>query len=70
MTNPSDEDAPERVNHAARWLLLIPFVMTMWVPFFNRIDPMLAGIPFFYWYQVLCILVASAITYIVYRAES
>ncbi|MDE2515577.1 MAG: DUF3311 domain-containing protein [Rhodospirillales bacterium] len=70
MANPSDDDAPLRANHAVRLLLIIPFVMTMWVPFFNRIDPMLAGIPFFYWYQILCIVISAVITFIVYRAES
>ena len=34
-------------------LLLIPYVAMMWVPFYNRIEPSLAGIPFFYWYQML-----------------
>jgi energy-coupling factor transporter transmembrane protein EcfT len=32
-------------------LLLIPFVALLWVPFYNRLDPAVFGIPFFYWYQ-------------------
>src|SRR5437764_97955 len=40
----------------SRWwlfLLLIPFVGLLWVPFYNRIDPVLFSIPFFYWYQFI-----------------
>jgi hypothetical protein len=28
-------------------LLIIPFIATLWVPFYNSLDPKLAGIPFF-----------------------
>ena len=31
-----------------RLLLVIPFVMALWVPSYNRIEPKLADIPFFY----------------------
>lgn len=33
--------------------LLIPFAGLLWTPLYNRIDPELFGIPFFYWYQML-----------------
>jgi hypothetical protein len=48
------------------WLLLLPFVATLWVPFYNRIDPQLAGFPFFYWYQLLVVIGSAAITALVY----
>jgi len=37
-----------------RWhyLLLLPPLVLLWVPSYNRIEPSLAGIPFFYWYQM------------------
>lgn len=47
-------------------LLLIPFVATLWVPFFNSVDPQWAGIPFFYWYQFLWIILGALITAFVY----
>jgi hypothetical protein len=34
-------------------LLLAPFVGVLWVPFFNRVQPELCGVPFFFWYQFL-----------------
>ena len=43
-------------------LLLVPFVGALWVPFYNRVDPMLFGIPFFYWFQFGWIIVTAIIT--------
>ena len=39
--------------------LLIPYAAWVWVPFYNRIEPTLFGIPFFYWWQTLWILLAA-----------
>jgi hypothetical protein len=53
-----------------RWYLLLvpPFVGTLWVPFYNSIEPTLGGVPFFYWYQFAWILVGAALTGTVYFA--
>ena len=50
-------------THSRWWklLLLIPFVALLWVPFYNRIDPALFGIPFFYWYQFAWVFLTSLI---------
>lgn len=40
-------------------LLLLPFIGTLWVPFYARLDPRLFGIPFFYWYQIAWIVLGS-----------
>ncbi len=50
-------------------LLLIPYVAMLWVPSYNRIEPMIAGIPFFYWYQMLWIVLGAAVMIPVYLAE-
>lgn len=50
-------------------LLIVPFVATLWVPFYNRALPDLAGIPFFYWYQILWVALTALILFIVYLAE-
>ena len=52
-----------------RILLLIPFVAMLWVPSYNSVEPTWAGIPFFYWYQLLWILLCAAVVGIVYKAE-
>ena len=49
-------------------LLLIPFVAMAWVSSYNKAEPAWAGIPFFYWYQLLWIWIGSALTVIVYFA--
>ncbi|MGH8371450.1 MAG: DUF3311 domain-containing protein [Gammaproteobacteria bacterium] len=51
-------------------MLLIPFIGALWVPFYNRIDPMLFGIPFFYWFQFVWIIVTAAITAAAYFAKA
>ncbi|HLY01310.1 MAG TPA: DUF3311 domain-containing protein [Candidatus Cybelea sp.] len=40
-------------------LLLLPVVGTLWVPFYARLEPRLFGIPFFYWYQIVWIVLGS-----------
>jgi Protein of unknown function (DUF3311) len=53
-----------------RVLLVVPFVFTLWVPFYNHAEPALFGFPFFYWYQLAWVLIAALLIYIVFRAES
>lgn len=50
-------------------ILLIPFIGILWVPFYNRIDPTLFGIPFFYWFQFVWIIVTAVITAAAYFAK-
>jgi hypothetical protein len=40
----------------------------LWPPFYNRAEPSLAGIPFFYWYQLLWVVLGAILTAIVYFA--
>jgi hypothetical protein len=49
-------------------LLLIPFIVMLWPPFYNFKDPALFGIPFFYWFQLLWVIITAIITAIVYFA--
>jgi hypothetical protein len=49
-------------------LLLVQFVAVLWPPFYNRAEPYLAGMPFFYWYQLLCVIIGAGLTAIVYFA--
>jgi hypothetical protein len=50
-------------------LLAIPYVAMLWVPSYNRIEPEVAGIPFFYWYQMLWIVLGVAVLIPVYFRE-
>ena len=53
-----------------RLLFLIPFIAMLWVPSYNRIEPELGGIPFFYWYQLGWILLGAAIVLLVHVIET
>ncbi len=48
------------------WLLLIPYVAMLWTPSYNSLQPSLAGIPFFYWYQFVWIAVTALVILVVY----
>ena len=64
-----DKPAPRWGLRIAYLLLFIPYVAMMWVPSYNRIEPMIAGIPFFYWYQMLWIVLGAAVMIPVYFAD-
>jgi len=49
-------------------LLLIPFVATLWVPFYAGAEPAIEGVPYFYWYQFLWVPISAVITAVVYFA--
>jgi uncharacterized membrane protein YhdT len=58
---------PEKKGRSwALWLLLIPFIVELWPPFYNSRTPEFIGIPFFYWFQLLMIIITAIITAIVY----
>jgi len=40
----------------------------LWPPFYNFREPEFIGIPFFYWFQLLWIIITAIITGIVYFA--
>jgi hypothetical protein len=54
-----------RLHHL---LLLVPFA-SLWVPFYNRSVPALAGIPFFYWSQMALIVLTVAVLFAVHRLD-
>ena len=49
-------------------LFIVQFVAVLWPPFYNQAEPSWIGIPFFYWYQMLWVLVGAVLTAIVYFA--
>ncbi len=58
----------ERSDHSPwNWLLVLPLVATLIPPFYNRLQPDLFGIPFFYWYQLAAIAIGVSSTLVVYR---
>ncbi|MGH2868136.1 MAG: DUF3311 domain-containing protein [Solirubrobacteraceae bacterium] len=49
------------------WLLLLPFLALLYPPLYAHVTPRLFGIPFFYWYQAVWLVLTAGITTLVYR---
>ena len=52
------------------YLLLLVQLLALWVPFYDRAEPAFIGVPFFYWFQLLMIVVGAVLTAIVYFATT
>lgn len=48
------------------WLLIIPFIALLVPQFYNYTNPTFIGIPFFYWYQLLWIILTAILTAALY----
>jgi hypothetical protein len=60
--------APARSRRRS-WLLiflLIPFIILLYPPFYNSIDPTFIGFPFFYWFPLAMIIFTAILTAVVY----
>lgn len=60
---------PRRSTPRRVWLLLVPLLLLGWPPLYNRSEPQLFGVPFFYAYQLAIILVAVICMLVVYRGD-
>jgi hypothetical protein len=40
-------------------LLLVPCVLALWVPLYNFVSPVLFGVPFFYWFQLVLVPISA-----------
>ncbi len=47
-------------------LLAIPCVALALVPIYSRTTPSVAGFPFFYWYQLLWVILTPILTWAAY----
>jgi membrane protein implicated in regulation of membrane protease activity len=57
---------PPGVAVAVALLILAPIVALMWVGSYANDGPRLWGFPFFYWYQLMWVFIASACTWLAY----
>ncbi|MGW0857392.1 DUF3311 domain-containing protein [Streptomyces sp. NPDC002690] len=46
--------------------LAAPFVALLWVGSYAKTDPAFIGIPFFYWYQMLWVIISTGLTMLAY----
>ena len=65
----SDQQGHDRSGWSWWYLLLIvQFIAVLWPPFYNTVEPSWAGIPFYYWYQMLWVIIGAVLTAVVYFA--
>jgi hypothetical protein len=62
---------PRPRSRASFWrlLLILPVLAVLAVPLFNRTEPSLWGFPFFYWYQMLWVILCSIAAGFVFLIE-
>lgn len=48
-------------------LLLLPYAGLCFPQLYARNEPVVFGFPFFYWYQLLCVILTSMLLYLYYR---
>ena len=58
-------DVIKKAHKGWYWLLVIPYLAILWVPSYNRIEPLAFGIPFYYWYQLLWVVLSTAVIAVV-----
>jgi hypothetical protein len=63
-------DSPTVPDSRGRWhwLLAVPAVVPLLTPLYDRTEPRLAGIPFFYWCQLAFIGLVVGVVTLVYQA--
>ena len=54
-----------------RWplLLVVPFAGLVCGPLYAARSPAFIGVAFFYWYELACVLLAAALSWLVYRPK-
>lgn len=65
--------AARQPRKGAGWLLLlflIPIVALLCPPLYNLAQPEVAGVPFFYWFQLASIIVTVGLTLIAYLGKA
>ncbi len=63
----SDRASVRALSPLGTALLVLPCAAVLAVPAFDRVQPMWLGLPFFYWWQMLWVLLASLFTGMVYK---
>ena len=65
--NQNGNGAGDKGGGILLWLL-VP-MLVLYVPLYNTIEPTLFGFPFFYWFQLLMIVLGAAVMIPVYLAD-
>jgi Protein of unknown function (DUF3311) len=63
-----DNTETKRSGWSWWYLLFVIQLIVLWPPLYNSVEPTWMGIPFFYWFQLVMVLVGALLTAIVYFA--
>jgi len=63
---PSQTRGPGQLRAWHFAILLVPYMALLVPGFYARETPELAGVPFFYWYQFLWVILSASLTGVVY----
>lgn len=61
-----DKAPKKRASRLWYLLVLIPLVGTLFPSFYASVTPEVWGIPFFYWYQMLWVILSAVTTWTMY----
>lgn len=65
------DPAPRRGVRAFWYtIFFLAGLVAMYWPLYNRVEPMLLGLPFFYWFQFLWVTSGAVIAGLAYRARA
>jgi len=68
--SPSNTPAPvlSPLRVVAAVCIVVPIIAVLWVPWFNRLTPEVLGFPFFYWYQLVWVLLTAVAMTVAFHA--
>jgi len=49
-------------------LFVVQFAVILWPPLYNKAEPAMLGVPFFYWFQLAWVVASAVFTAVVYFA--
>ena len=60
----------QKKEKASWWYLLfvVQYAVILWPPLYNKAEPAVLGVPFFYWFQLAWVIVSAGFTAVVYFA--
>ncbi len=61
-----DDSSKRKAKRRWLWLLLVPYIVTLFPQLYSSYEPTLWGFPFFYWYQFLWVILSALLTWFVY----
>jgi hypothetical protein len=47
----------------------IPFILWLYPPFYNYVEPKFLDMPFFYWFQIIWVIITALVLAVIYLLE-